>query len=304
MLFKNCDVSRETFFFVMSKKVCTFAFRKSKSELSLRQLRYLYNNLKIKKMGKNVGLIGSVSGKVGNVVYANVNGIQTVRVYNPNVLNPKSAAQTEQRAKVALAGQLSSVVPSGLLNGMLGTSKSFRRGDFVRGIVRKATYANGYAKVLPEDIIFSKGSLQPHTQVDSIVLSTPSNHYARVAVTLSAGAVDISTRPLGYGEQIVVLVINPDTSQYDFVASAVATLPTQAGQSQTTQIGMQIANPLNTYTFMVYRIPFQAADDMEPVGYSYLGLSDGSIAVRIDNRLVSSRLVYGQSVYDGIAAEA
>lgn len=57
-------------------------------------------------MGKGIGLIGNFRGKVGNMVGYNLkdsNNKQTqgVRVYQPVVKNPKTAAQAEQRAKMA-----------------------------------------------------------------------------------------------------------------------------------------------------------------------------------------------------------
>ena len=57
-------------------------------------------------MGKSIGLIGNFRGKVGNMVGYNLkdsNNKQTqgVRVYQPVVKNPKTAAQAEQRAKMA-----------------------------------------------------------------------------------------------------------------------------------------------------------------------------------------------------------
>lgn len=57
-------------------------------------------------MAKGIGLIGNFSGKVGNTVgyqlSASNNGqTQGVRVYQPNVKNPKTAAQAEQRAKLS-----------------------------------------------------------------------------------------------------------------------------------------------------------------------------------------------------------
>lgn len=57
-------------------------------------------------MAKSVGFIGNMKGKVGNVVgfkvsQSNSGTNQGVRVYQPNIKNPKSAAQAEQRAKYA-----------------------------------------------------------------------------------------------------------------------------------------------------------------------------------------------------------
>lgn len=57
-------------------------------------------------MAKGTGLIGNFKGKVGNTVgyklSASNNGqTQGIRVYQPIVKNPKTAAQAEQRAKLA-----------------------------------------------------------------------------------------------------------------------------------------------------------------------------------------------------------
>lgn len=57
-------------------------------------------------MAKSVGFIGNFKGKAGNMVgykvsQSNSGTNQGVRVYQPNIKNPKSAAQAEQRAKYA-----------------------------------------------------------------------------------------------------------------------------------------------------------------------------------------------------------
>ena len=54
-------------------------------------------------MGKNVGLIGGVRGKVGNVVFSTRRGVQIARAYQPVVANPQTKRQTLSRAKLALA---------------------------------------------------------------------------------------------------------------------------------------------------------------------------------------------------------
>lgn len=57
-------------------------------------------------MAKGIGLIGNFKGKVGNMVGyklsdSNTGNTQGIRVYQPSVKNPKTAAQAEQRAKLA-----------------------------------------------------------------------------------------------------------------------------------------------------------------------------------------------------------
>lgn len=63
-------------------------------------------------MAKNVGVIGSLKGKVGNMVFRSRRGLQIASVYQPTVANPKTARQELSRAKMVLAtGYLKSVLP-------------------------------------------------------------------------------------------------------------------------------------------------------------------------------------------------
>lgn len=57
-------------------------------------------------MAKAVNMIGTLKGKVGNVVYATVRGETIARVYQPTVANPRTARQELSRAKMALAVEL------------------------------------------------------------------------------------------------------------------------------------------------------------------------------------------------------
>jgi len=50
-------------------------------------------------VAKAVGLVGSIVNKAGNFVFTTWKGIQVIKVYQPNVSNPRSAAQTAQRTK-------------------------------------------------------------------------------------------------------------------------------------------------------------------------------------------------------------
>jgi len=50
-------------------------------------------------MGKLVGLVGSITNKIGTFVFSTWKGIQVARAYQPNVSNPKSTGQIAQRTK-------------------------------------------------------------------------------------------------------------------------------------------------------------------------------------------------------------
>jgi len=56
-------------------------------------------------MGKLVGLVGSITNKIGTFVFSTWKGIQVARAYQPNVSNPKSVGQVAQRTKFDYAVQ-------------------------------------------------------------------------------------------------------------------------------------------------------------------------------------------------------
>lgn len=56
------------------------------------------------------GIFGKGSGKVGESVWAVSGGVQIVRPYNPNVTNPQTPAQVEQRAKFKLMSQIAAAM--------------------------------------------------------------------------------------------------------------------------------------------------------------------------------------------------
>lgn len=64
-------------------------------------------------MGKmSNGILGQTTGKVGNVVGSTWKGINTVRVHQPNVLNPRTAGQVSARTSMSGVSKLGSVLLS------------------------------------------------------------------------------------------------------------------------------------------------------------------------------------------------
>ena len=138
-------------------------------------------------MGKTKGSpLNPWRGRVGGQVYAVNGGEQIIRTYNPVVANPRTSLQQAQRAKVVLAGKLSSLTPDAVLTGM-ASSKRDRRSEFTRNIIIKAVANDtpqGYKAVLePEDLIFSKGRSNPDL---TATIAAESN--TAVAVTVTKGS--------------------------------------------------------------------------------------------------------------------
>lgn len=247
-------------------------------------------------MAKNVGFIGSIRGKVGNVVFAVSNGVQVSKAYQPVVANPKTEAQTQQRAKMALAGRLNSILPYAAIDGMTGENRRDKRGEFVKNIVRNATVFGGSsAKIEPELVMMSRGQVvrEAHAVALSVARVQDFSRLADITVTLTGYVETIGQRPAGYGERIVIVAIDADTSNYDKAQTTIANLPT-VGQPATTTIRMSLSGNVANFTFYAYIIPFMIASDTLPSSYSYLG-NDNGIVVVVDNEVRSYPIEYGDS---------
>lgn len=214
----------------------------------------MFNNLNFNQMGKNVGLIGSVSGKVGNVVYSVQNGMQTVRAYQPNVVNPKSAAQQQQRAKGNAVGRISSFVPREAIMG-LGSNGRNRRGEFMKTLLNAAVVAatgTGFtAKVNVQDIIFSRGTVLPAVTLGSIAPTAGS-----VSVALSGVSETLmpSEEYALHATRLVAMVYQGDENRLVACSTVLAVTPAQGG-SATTVVPLGVEGD---YTVYIYAIPLRA----------------------------------------------
>ena len=166
-------------------------------------------------MGKASGSpLNPWRGRVGGQVYAVNGGEQIIRTYNPVVANPRTSLQQAQRAKVVLAGKLSSLTPDAVLTGM-ASSKRDRRSEFTRNSIIKAV-ANetpqGYKAVLePADLIFSKGRSNPDL---TATIAAESNTAVSVTVT-KGSSID--------AVMLVVVEYNGAMLEYSFVNYELAT---------------------------------------------------------------------------------
>ena len=206
-------------------------------------------------MGKFVGLIGSISGKVGNVVFSKGANGTIGRSYQPQVANPKTLGQSTQRAKMNLVGRVSKITPAELLIG-LGSSKVERRGWFNRHLLNVATVETSgnvmTAQIAPENVIFAEGDLTLHATV-----STP--------VTVQSGAIELSLT-LGdqelaekYGERIIAAIVDPsDKAGYSRIYYEDIALDDIQPQQVIIRTGAPIEDGSQVN---VYRIPFLLTEE-------------------------------------------
>lgn len=247
-------------------------------------------------MAKVVGLVGSARGKIGNIVYAVTNGIQTARVYQPVVTNPKTAGQNMQRAKGNLAGRISSFVPRTAIKG-LGINNRIRRGEFLRNILKNADarYVDGVyeAKINPALVLFSKGAVTLPVTLSSITATSHS-----VAVVLS-GVADTIITPEVYASRLVrlvAMVYEQSTNDLVEVSTKLATMPTQ-GSTATTNMAIAHAGG---YDVFVYAIPMTTEDgSAATIDTSVVSLDDDEIAASLSVNGNAVVFAYGKSVYIG-----
>lgn len=100
------------------------------------------------------GIVGKGSGKLGVSVWAVRKGEQIVREYNGKVNNPKSASQTQQRAKFKLMSQLSAIF--GKVIAMPAEGNVSMRNKFTSENIGSVTFAEGTATITLTDIKLTK----------------------------------------------------------------------------------------------------------------------------------------------------
>lgn len=189
-------------------------------------------------MARIYGLNGKIRGRQGNNVFSVQNGTQVLKEYNPVVFNPRTTGQREQRTKFALAGKISSIVPSVGLVGLNGGSNRGRRARFVSLITRAASVSgtsNDLVASLPyESFVFGEGSLAQYSAVPTIQARFTGSE-ARTTVEVTVPAIALGTNPpQGYTEIVLVGLFDAATSRLDEL-----------------QVGRRVQSTPNVFTFRI-----------------------------------------------------
>lgn len=247
-------------------------------------------------MGKFVGLIGTISGKVGNVVFVKgEKGISYGRTYQPQVANPKTIGQTDQRAKMNLVGRMSQVTPAEVLIGLGGT-KRMRRAEFNKMLLNAAVVEHSIgapiiAKMAPADVIFSKGAQSVEATISTPGATTANS--ATIGLTLANSAL------VGkYGERIVVAVIDPsDKAGYSLIKYEDVVFDSTAAQSVEIRYGAPIADESMV---CIYRIPYLLTEEGATMRAQTLSNDGTDIIAKV---LTSNNLVQNWGNSDLAATE-
>lgn len=159
---------RRRFFFAISENIRTFA-----------------PNFKTNIIMKHNVLFYRGYGKVGNLVGYSIYGKQAFRAYQPVVRNPKSAAQTVQRAKIALLTGVSIVFRAAARLGF--TDEARARGCSAVNYFVHMNYPNvtgttyNNVNIDPSRIVCAKGNVPSVTFSSAISTTTP----GRIVMTVT-----------------------------------------------------------------------------------------------------------------------
>lgn len=247
-------------------------------------------------MGTINGVIGGITGKVGNMVFFYRNGKYVSREYIPNPSNPQTARQSGQRLKMALSGRLSKVVPYAAIEGFVG-SRTDRRSRFLSNLLLGTTVSGGKAAIADGDIVFSEGTM-PVLCSHSVSVGTASTftRYVNIGTTLASSDI-----PEGYGERYVILFLDTTGSLFDYCLTGLVNVPRTEGSSTTTSVALKVGAESLSYAALVYVYPFALAEGFRGrFRSSYLGTEEGTVVVDLESgESVVGALRYGRSQFLG-----
>lgn len=128
------------------------------------------------------GITGTGTGKLGSSVFAVSAGQQIVRQYQPNVSNPSTLAQVNNRAKMKLLAQLATAVSESIAipkDGLVSARNQFISKNYPATIAN-----NGIADINLVDMQLTKGTVT----LPAVIASRSANNTIEVALTGSAAA--------------------------------------------------------------------------------------------------------------------
>lgn len=107
-------------------------------------------------MAKSISLHGVATGKLGGIVYSVNSGQMIAREYQPNVSNPNTEAQVNQRAKLKLMSQVAAALAPVIVIPKEGLKSS--RNLFIKKNFDKTSADGGVAQVTYENLQITAGN--------------------------------------------------------------------------------------------------------------------------------------------------
>lgn len=107
-------------------------------------------------MARINSIIGKVTGKIGGMVFSSTGGEVIAREYNPNVSNPNTTAQVNQRAKLKLLSQIAAALAPVIVIPKEGLKSS--RNLFIKKNFSSVDAEGGIAQVTYENLQITAGN--------------------------------------------------------------------------------------------------------------------------------------------------
>lgn len=214
-------------------------------------------------MGKITGLYGSVTGKIGNVVFSQNSGTTVARQYQPNVKNPSTIAQSEQRAKLKLMSQVSAALAPVIAiqkNGMKSSRNLFIQRNF-----NYAMSESGVASVTYENLQLTSGSaglpsiIASRSETEGIKISLSEAADSAVSIIVYVLYKKTSENVLQYVDSVVVETAGDD-------GKFAGVLPYVAGDAILYAYGMKSLNATAASKYQNYNV--SNAEDIASLVYS------------------------------------
>lgn len=249
----------------------------------------------VNTMATGYGLSGKVRGKIGSKVYRIESGKQIISEYNPEKTGVVSDTQIQQRAKMALAVEVSKCFAPSLIVG-LSRNRADARRLFRGGIIRNAA-------VTP----VSGGQATAHIEANQIVISDGSlMNVVSKSFTYSASRNTILTATIKFVERYDIdkfmLVVLPKRVITGEWLSAVSVLSNIRGLdgSFTASITYSSDTEMSDLRFFGYAVPIMPNQLGKRIDYSQVLEMESEGVFRITAMEYLTRQAnLGKSIYLG-----
>lgn len=225
-------------------------------------------------MGKSTAMWGKTSGKVGGLVYSTSGGETIVREYNPNVSNPNTVNQVNQRARMKLMSQLSAALAPVIA--MTKEGLVSKRNKFTKKNFENSYAVGGVAQVSYENIQLTEGN----TGLPQIA----------VASAIGTGGNNISmyfeTEPSASISRVVYCLFSKtDEGKLNYVNSTI--VEQRQTQGASVFFAGSIPAPAGV-EYVVYAYGMSDTSEKASARYGNLGVTNGTdIATLVANRTIS-----------------
>lgn len=217
-------------------------------------------------------------------------GSTIMRAYQPQVANPRTDGQQEQRAKVVLAGKVSKITPAECLTGLSKGSTLKNRSAYTANLINAAvvTEIEGkkVASVQPQRVIFSEGLTPMAASLGNVTLTATT-----VAVALSGVIADGRN-----GARLIAMVLDPEVDGYYRACAFADVIFTENQASAVIKLPFTL---VAGQAVLVYACPFRLSTNTRKTKAAGVWIdTDIKAELGLTSAVVAD---FGQSIYKGMS---